>query len=92
MPPGSPECPKNFSGRHRTLWENYVQPAYWLTQVDEPKAIMFVHLLAEFLAAPNQMLVTRIRQLRLLGSELGFDPPSRARMGREQDDPFERYK
>jgi phage terminase small subunit len=42
---------------------------------------MWCNLQAELEAAPDRMLAARIGQLRALGSDLGFDPASRARLG-----------
>ena len=92
MPGGTPNAPSNLSKEHRDIWSRYITPSFWLTRADEPKCIMFTYLMREYLNDPDNMPVTRIKQLRFLGSELGFDPPSRARMGRGQDDPFAEYK
>ena len=81
LPDGRPECPKSLTGRARRYWEQYIDKAFWLTFADTQKAVMWCHLAAEFERDPERMIAARIGQLRALGSELGFDPASRARLG-----------
>jgi len=63
------------------LWDRFINTAWWLTDHDVPKAYCWVCLQAEHDKAPAKMIAARITQLRVLGSELGLDPASRARMG-----------
>lgn len=63
------------------LWDTWIVRCFWLTWADTPKALMWCHLQAEFERAPFRMKSARIGQLRALGSELGLDPASRARLG-----------
>jgi hypothetical protein len=91
MPTGTPVCPSKLSRKQRDLWARYIAPAYWLSVVDEPKAIMFINLLHEYLAAPNRMPASRIRQMRFLGSELGLDPVARRRMGQNETNALDEY-
>ncbi|MEM8770432.1 MAG: hypothetical protein AAGD92_02170 [Pseudomonadota bacterium] len=65
------------------LWEKYIVPAHWLTTFDTARAHMWCVLQAEFLAEPKAFNAAMISQLRALGSELGLDPSSRARMGKK---------
>ena len=81
MPQGRPSPPVPLTGRPAALWRRYVARAPWLTAADGPKAFAWCHLTAEFEEDPRAMLSARIAQLRALGSELGFDPASRARLG-----------
>lgn len=92
MPEGVPEPPMVLSKRHREVWDRYIEPSYWLTRLDEPKALMFTYLMREFLDDPGGMPMERQKQLRYVASELGFDPTSRARMGRAETDPLDDYK
>lgn len=78
---GRPRPPIPMKGRAAALWKRYVAPAYWLADADSPKAHMWCVLQAEWEADPVAFLSARISQLRALGSELGFDPASRARLG-----------
>lgn len=91
MPDGVPEPPANFTPEHRALWDRYVAPAFWLTRIDEPKSLMFVYLLHDFLSGPTKMSMARRNELRQLGSELGFDPVARARMGNDSVNAFDKY-
>jgi hypothetical protein len=77
---GAIERPESLNGRPGELWDNFIERAYWLTWADGPKALLWVCLQAEFEEAPRKMLSSRIAQLRAVGSELGLDPASRARL------------
>jgi len=80
-PQGAVEKPPRLRGRASTLWDQFIDRAFWLTWADGPKALIWVHLQAEFEKSPVKMQSARIAQLRALGSELGLDPSSRARLG-----------
>ncbi len=80
-PDGRPIRPKKLLKRQAELWAEYVDTAFWLTKHDGPKALVWVCLQAEFEKDPAGMIPARIGQLRAVGSELGLDPASRARMG-----------
>ncbi len=75
------EPPKKLTRPQRVLWVRYVNSAWWLTDFDTPKAYLWVCLQAEYLRSPAKMLAARLTQLRLLGTELGFDPAARSRVG-----------
>jgi hypothetical protein len=94
-PVGPIERPAKLHGRPGALWDRFIERAYWLTWADGPKALMWCHLQAEFEQSPKNMVASRIAQLRALGSELGLDPASRARldMSHQVDrlDPAEKY-
>ena len=79
-PEGSPEKPRLPPEASR-LWDARIARAFWLTWADSDKAAMWCLLQAEFYASEGAMIAARIGQLRALGSELGFDPASRARIG-----------
>jgi hypothetical protein len=73
--------PAKLRGNARKLWDYYIGKCTWLCPLDGAKALVWVHLQAQFERAPNRMIASRIAQLRALGSELGLDPVSRDRMG-----------
>lgn len=81
MPGGAIEKPDTLEGAPSVLWDRFIARAFWLTWADGPKALMWVHLQAEFERGPGEMQSARIGQLRALGSELGLDPAARARLG-----------
>jgi hypothetical protein len=95
--PGGPiERPAKLKGKPGLLWDAFIARAFWLTWADGPKALMWCHLQAEFESDPTKMVAARIAQCRALGSELGLDPASRARLGTTNDngkanDPTEKY-
>jgi hypothetical protein len=96
VPEGEIEKPPKLKGRAAELWDRFIARAHWLTWADGPKSMMWCHLHAEFERAPGKMQSARIAQLRALGSELGLDPASRARLGAKGDngkpkDPAEKY-
>ena len=72
--------PPRLGKRQLELWNEYIVTAPWLTKHDAPRARMWVELQAEFERSPRRMVAARISQLRSLGSELAFDPSSRARL------------
>lgn len=80
-PGGEIERPAKLKGKVAELWDRFIARAFWLTWADGPKALMWCHLQAEFERSPKNMQAARIAQLRSLGSELGLDPASRARLG-----------
>lgn len=86
IPKGEIQKPSKLKGKPGGLWDQFISPAFWLTSADGPKAFMWCHLQAEFERAPGKMVASRISQLRALGSELGFDPASRARLGVKDND------
>lgn len=95
-PIGGIEKPPKLRGRAEQLWDRFIARAFWLTWADGPKALIWCHLQAEFERSPANMVASRIGQLRALGSELGLDPASRARLGAKGDDakkedPAEKY-
>ena len=95
QPTGRPSPPTPLSGRPLALWDAHVAPSWWLTAADSPTAFMWCLMFAEFEASGGDMLAARISQLRALGSALGFDPASRARLDtppdRSNSDPAEGY-
>lgn len=91
------EPPSRLSGRQLQLWNSIIRRAAWLTDFDIPRAFMWVHMHTEFEKSPRKMVAGRIAQLRALGSELGLDPSSRARLGADvgkkaaKKDPAEQF-
>lgn len=89
--------PRKLQKRQRELWDTYIRRAPWLTAFDVPRAFMWVCLHAEFESGPAAMIAGKIAQLRALGSELGLDPASRARIGapdqgtKKPQDPAAKY-
>lgn len=80
---GAPVMPERFDAAHRALWDRYIKPAFWLTRVDEMKCVMIINIWADYLVEGTKMVVTKQRELRCLGTELGFDPVARQRMSGE---------
>ena len=93
MPTDRPRPPIRMSGRPAALWKRYIAKAWWLADADSPKAWLWCELQAQAEADPVGFLSARIAQLRALGSELGLDPASRARMGTPpaSNDPAARF-
>lgn len=97
---GTPQKPKHLRGRAATLWAEVSALCWWLGEADGYKLGMWCALQAEFERGSAKMLAARINALRALGSELGLDPASRARMGGgktkppnadEKPDPAKKY-
>lgn len=87
VPDGKPSPPTPLHGRPLALWRRFVSRAWWLSAADSPKAWLWCHLHAEAEEGVAGMNAARIAQLRALGSELGFDPASRARLGGSKPQP-----
>jgi hypothetical protein len=83
-----PNKPRKISGRVGELWDE-VSGLPWLTAADGYKLHLWCALQAEFEKSPGKMVAARIAQLRAVGSELGLDPASRARLGTKDDPPKE---
>lgn len=68
-----------LTSRESELWGEYIKTAMWLTHFDRPKAYIWCSLMARFEEAPAMFNASSLAQLRILGSDLGFDPGSRLR-------------
>lgn len=78
---GKPVMPKGLRGRARQLWDEVVPMLFWLAKPDSYKLAEWCLGQAEFeKCGHNDWPVARRSEHRKLGSELGFDPVSRARM------------
>jgi phage terminase small subunit len=77
---GRPIKPPKLGKRANQLWDE-VAGFSWLTAADGYKLHVWCELHAEFERGPSKMISARIAQLRAVGSELGLDPGSRARLG-----------
>jgi hypothetical protein len=78
----------------REIWDEMIEPAWWLTPWDRPKAHMWVELMYEQLTKGKAMPTPRYRELRMLSTELGLDTAEQARQGivrPEDEDPTERF-
>ena len=73
--------PKYLKGRAAKLWEEVTGMCWWLGDSDSYKTGMWCALQPEFERGPVKMTAARINALRALGSELGLDPATRARLG-----------
>jgi hypothetical protein len=87
MPTGRLTPPTTLSGRPLALWRRYISKAWWLASPDGPKAWLWCQLQAQAENDPAAFTAAKIAQLRAIGSELGFDPGSRARLGADKQPP-----
>jgi len=78
---GSPVRPAKLKKREAELWDQYIETAFWLSSHDSAKAHQWCVLFAQWEKKPSEMTAAYFGQLRYLGSELGLDPASRARLG-----------
>src|SRR5690348_15943600 len=97
-PGGSPVKPSWLKGRAAKLWDEVLGFAFWLTVADSYKLAAWCDRQALFEKAKVREAWTAAdrREHRSLGSELGFDPSSRARLGTKphggkSKDPAEQY-
>lgn len=87
QPEGPVEKPTNLLPEESDIWDRTIKRCFWLTWADSPKAHVWTVLQAIFERDPDGCTNGRITQLRLLGSELGLDPASRARVSTGREDP-----
>lgn len=84
MPDGAPVKPR-WLRRQRAiqLWDEVLGFAFWLTVADSYKLAAWCDRQADFemVKSRKEWTAADRREHRSLGSELGFDPTSRARMG-----------
>jgi phage terminase small subunit len=80
-PGGAPEKPTDLSREASAIWDQFIRRAFWLSWAETAKCEMWCDLYAEYRKNRRAMNAARIAQFRVLGSELGFDPGSRARLG-----------
>jgi hypothetical protein len=81
IPVGAIRKPKGMRGLPSDLWDEFIANMHWLSWVDGPKARLWCYLEADVRLKPEGTTPAAVAQLRALGSELGFDPGSRARLG-----------
>jgi len=82
-PGGDPVRPKWLKGRPASLWDEVLAFAYWLTVADSYKLAAWCDRQADFEKHRKTWTAADRREHRSLGSELGLDPSSRARMGND---------
>jgi phage terminase small subunit len=80
---GDPVRPKWLKGRPSALWDEVLAFAYWLTVADSYKLAAWCDRQADFEKSRKDWTAADRREHRSLGSELGLDPSSRARMGND---------
>ena len=73
--------PKKLTVAQQKIWDQYVEPSWWLQQCDALLAYMFVNLMAEFIRSPKNMVSTRIAELRKTMAELHISSSEQARLG-----------
>jgi phage terminase small subunit len=93
-----PEKPLYLKGRAAALWDEVLTFAFWLTFADSYKLAAWCESQAEFEVFRKRKMwsVAMRREHRSAGSELGFDPSSRTRLGNDpignrSEDPAEKY-
>lgn len=80
-PAGKPEKPKWLRGKGSRIWDELIGIGSWLTAAESLKLAAFCQMSVEVAGGIEDMTAARIAQWRALGSELGFDPSARARLG-----------
>ena len=79
---GDPVKPAWLAGRGVELWDEVMTFAFWLSRADSYKLAAWCDRQAEFEKSRKRQKWTAAdrREHRSLGTELGLDPSSRARM------------
>lgn len=62
------------------IWNEQIVPLYWLTASDAMKALMWCVEWQKWTQMRGNYPTARLRELRMLGGELGLDPSSRERI------------
>lgn len=78
------------------IWHDVMTFAHWLSKAESYKLASWCDRQADFERDRKEWSASDRREHRTAGSELGFDPMSRARMGsstngQKQADPAEKY-
>lgn len=91
----TPKRPPKLTKREALLWEERIETASWLGVHDSEKAIAWVFMTVRLEKAKFDVQASTLAQWRALGSELGFDPAARARLGGVSDggsdDPADKF-
>lgn len=96
MPDGALIKPSYLEGHELELWDEMAAMCFWLKAPDSPKLAAWCRLQADFETEWRKWSAPMWSQWRVLGSELGLDPSSRARMGMvkrgtKAEDPAAKY-
>jgi phage terminase small subunit len=98
MPDGDPVMPAWLNGRAVELWVELTRICFWLKQPDSYKLALWCERTAQLEDPMIRGAWTNIdrTEWRQMGSELGLDPISRARMGMvkrgtKAEDPAKKY-
>jgi len=85
--------PKKLTVVQQRLWDDCIEPAWWLQQSDANLAYIYVTLMSEYLKRPQAMPSTRIGEIRKTGSELHLSSSEQARLGVRpgEVDPAEKF-
>lgn len=75
------EPPKQLGKVQQQAWDDYIQPAWWLTRWDVPLAFQFVCLYAEYLGSPTKMIASRQAEMRRCMNELHLSSVEQSRLG-----------
>jgi phage terminase small subunit len=82
-PQGKPVKPKWLKTHAAALWVEVLAFAFWLTEADSYKLAAWCDRQADFEKNRDKWTAADRREHRTAGSELGFDPASRARLGQK---------
>ena len=90
---GKIEPPKKLPITQQRIWDDYIEPAWWLQQGDALLCYIFVNLMSEYIQSPKDMISTRIAELRRSMGELHLTSSERARLGIDvrQPSPLDEY-
>lgn len=90
---GRPIKPRWLTGKGAALWKLKVSQGSWLAAADSELLALWCRAVADLDDGP--VGISRMDAIRRLGSELGFTPPGRvrlgARVGGKKPDPADKY-
>jgi phage terminase small subunit len=82
---GKPIKPEWLSERAAAIWDTQVRRAPWLTEVDSCKLALWCDREADVGVCHREWPEYVRKEHRMAGSEFGFDPIARARLGTKPD-------
>jgi hypothetical protein len=86
-PEGGLEPPIKLKAREKKLWDEVVRFTPWLKDKDRHIAMQWLRMAIK--VEDDQLKPSQVREFRMIGSQLGFDPGSRTSMafniGRAKD-------
>lgn len=76
--------PKKLSKRQQQVWDEHVEPAWWLNQNDVPLAFQWTCMYAYYIDNVNSVIASELAEMRKAYHQLALSSAEQVRMGIEQ--------